>query len=103
MRLFTSCIVAVFLTGGMASSSKADIDYRCLADCVHKSETATMCMPQCTYGEKLPLNEDASSLVHSSASPLAAPTPAGNIIFPRSYAGADSVGKDYQCVTECQH
>lgn len=50
MRLFNWFIILVFSILFSSNMAKADLDYKCLNNCVNNGANTSICMTKCTYG-----------------------------------------------------
>lgn len=63
MRLFILCVTTVFFITFIPNMASAEIDYRCLNNCVNNGANTSVCMPKCSYTMR---NKSTTSPAHKA-------------------------------------
>ena len=98
-----TAVVAVLAMALFAGAAIADMDYRCLNDCVNSGKTSNACMAQCSYGTRESTTKTLSLTgpMRSPHDQFTPPAPLNQIVL---HSGRDPIasGKDYTCISQCQ-
>ncbi|MGE3624545.1 MAG: hypothetical protein AB7H77_11845 [Bdellovibrionales bacterium] len=95
-------MLALILT--WALPAMADIDHRCLNQCINQGKPASACMPECTYNEMKNAKRLKSAGPYGGApdyNVLEPVRPYEGLLVPGKNAKSARTEKDYVCMKEC--
>jgi hypothetical protein len=103
-RVLCGLVLILSAVGFGAVPAWADLDQRCLSQCVNGGGFAAKCLPECTYNDAQKSGKSSDTLATSTHDVFVAPKPAGNeILLPAQAAKNLGPDKDYACVNQCLH
>ncbi|HEU5047108.1 MAG TPA: hypothetical protein VFT64_04610 [Rickettsiales bacterium] len=89
--------LAALIVFGASGQARAETDYRCLTDCIHKGKDSHKCMKQCAYDPPPPS-------VTPSIKPFSTlvPVEKGKIVLSQPKVAKKPEREDYTCLVACQ-